>query len=108
MGRICYRSGEGRYIFYYGHIGYHVDPPYRGHHYAWRACRLIGPEIRMSGKTSVIITCDPDNIGSRKTCQRLGSLYEGTVHVPDDVRERYDIGPAKCRFIWVPGTDRGD
>ena len=102
MGRITYRSGEGRYIYYYGHIGYHVDEPYRGHHYAWRACRLIAPEIRMSGKSSVIITCDPENNPSRKTCLKLGSRYEGTAKVPEDIRERYDIGPAKCRYVWVP------
>lgn len=102
MGRISYRSGEGRYIFYYGHIGYHVDPPYRGHHYAWRACRLIAPEIRMSGKSSVVITCDPDNTPSRKTCQKLGGMYEGTTSVPEDIRKKYEIGPSKCRYIWVP------
>ena len=102
MGRISFRSGEGTYIYYYGHIGYHIDPPYRGNHYAWRACRLIAPEVRLSGKSSVVITCDPDNIPSRKTCIKLGGVYEGTVHVPEEIREKYDIGPAKCRYIWIP------
>ncbi len=100
IGRISYRDGESRYIYYYGHIGYHIDLPYRGHHYAARACRLLTGEIRMSGKTSVVITCDPDNIASRKTCEALGSLFERTAPVPEDIRADYDIGPMKCRYIW--------
>ena len=75
IGQISYRDGESRCVYYYGHIGYHIDAPYRGHHYAWRACRLIEPEIRLSGKTSAVITCDPDNEASRKTCLKLGCLF---------------------------------
>ena len=41
IGQISYRTGESRAVYYYGHIGYHIDPPYRGHHYAYRACRLL-------------------------------------------------------------------
>ena len=83
-------------------MGYHVDRRYRGRTYAWQACRLIAPEIRMSGKSSVVITCDPDNTPSRKTYQKLGGMYEGTTSVPEDIRKKYEIGPSKCRYIWVP------
>ena len=102
IGQISYRTGESRAVYFYGHIGYHIDPPYRGHHYASRACRLLTKEILMSGKQSVVITCDPDNTPSRKTCQKLGGLYEGTTSVPEDIRKKYEIGPSKCRYIWVP------
>ena len=30
IGRVTYRTGEGRGIYYFGHIGYHVAPPWRG------------------------------------------------------------------------------
>ena len=100
IGQISYRDGESRCIYYFGHIGYHIDPPYRGHHYAWRACRLIRDEILMSGKTSVIITCDPDNEASRKTCERLNCLLEGISSVPRDLQEKYDLSSMKCRYIW--------
>ena len=30
IGQISYRDGESRGIYYYGHIGYHIEPPYRG------------------------------------------------------------------------------
>ena len=39
IGQISVRLGEGTGIYYFGHIGYHIDPPWRGHHYAARACR---------------------------------------------------------------------
>ena len=99
IGRISYRDGESRCVYYYGHIGYHIDPPYRGKHYAYRACRLIEREIRLSGKTSVIITCDPDNEPSRKTCLRLGCLFERIADVPEDIFQKYEISRQKCRYI---------
>ena len=108
IGQISYRDGESRCVFYYGHIGYHIDPPWRGHHYALRACLLIQEEILRSGKNSAVITCDPDNIPSRKTCEHLRCLFEGTVTVPDDIFEKYEINRTKCRYIWQPGGDSGD
>lgn len=100
IGQISYRNGESRCIYYFGHIGYHIDPPYRGHHYARRACQLLEKEIRLGGKNSVVITCDPDNIPSRKTCEKLRCLWEGITEVPEDIREKYDISAVKCRYIW--------
>ena len=46
IGQISYRDGESRCVYYYGHIGYHIDPGFRGSHYAYKACRLIENEIR--------------------------------------------------------------
>jgi len=100
IGQISFRDGESRCVYYYGHIGYHIDAPWRGHHYAFRACRLIIPEIRLSGKSSVVITCDPDNEASRKTCERLNCLFERVAQVPEDILERYEINRTKCRYIW--------
>ncbi len=100
IGQISYRDGESPCVYYYGHIGYHIDAPWRGRHFAARACRLIRNEIRRSGKSSVVITCDPDNIPSRKTCERLGCLPERTVRVPHEIREQHEIGPVKSRYIW--------
>ena len=100
IGQISYRDGESRCVYYYGHIGYHVDPPYRGRHFALRACRLIKHEIRLSGKSSVVITCDPDNEASRKTCIRLGCFFERIADVPEDIYRKYEISHQKCRYIW--------
>lgn len=58
VGRISLRMGESPCVYYFGHIGYHVDPPYRGNHYARRACALLRPLIALHGKSSVVITTD--------------------------------------------------
>ena len=100
IGQISYRDGESRCIYYFGHIGYHIDPPYRGNHYAKRACLILRKEIIRSGKNSVVITCDPENEPSRKTCIALGCLWEGITSVPEDIRKRYDISAIKCRYVW--------
>jgi len=58
VGRISLRMGESPCVYYFGHIGYHVDPPYRGNHYARRACALLRPLIALHGKSSVVITTE--------------------------------------------------
>ena len=99
-GRISVRLGESACVYYFGHIGYHVDPPYRGRHFARRACSLLRPLMLRAGKTSVVITTDPDNWPSRKTCEGLGCKLERTVEVPKWIRRRWEISPVKCRYIW--------
>ncbi len=107
IGQISYRDGESPCVYYYGHIGYHIDTPWRGNHYAARACLLIRGEIRRSGKTTAVITCDPDNAPSRKTCERLGCMLERIVRVPQEIREQHEIGPVKCRYIWRMNRGEG-
>lgn len=99
-GRISLRLGESPCVYYFGHIGYHVDPPYRGRRYAQRACALLAPLMRSRGKTSVVITTDPDNVPSRRTCEGLGCEMERIVNVPREIRSRWEISPVKCRYIW--------
>ena len=99
-GRISLRLGESPCVYYFGHIGYHVDLPYRGRHYARRACALLRPVIEAAGKSSVVITTDPDNLPSRRTCEGLGCTLERVVQVPESIRGRWIISEVKCRYIW--------
>ncbi|MDO4484378.1 MAG: GNAT family N-acetyltransferase [Clostridia bacterium] len=99
-GRINLRLGESEAVYYFGHIGYHVDPPYRGHGYAARACALLKDLIVREGKGSVVITADPDNIPSRKTCEKLGCTLENIVGVPVTIQDKWEISSVKCRYIW--------
>ena len=83
---------------YLGHIGYHVLPPARGHHFAERATRLLLPLARAHAHGVVWITCNPDNYASRRTCERLGAVYVDTVAVPRD-NPLYGQGDRqKCRY----------
>ena len=103
-GRISLRLGESPCVYYFGHIGYHVDPPWRGHHYAGRACALLEPLIAASGKSSIVITTDPDNMPSRHTCERIGCMLESIVPVPPLMQSRWELSPVKCRYVWKINT----
>lgn len=103
-GRISLRLGESPCVYYFGHIGYHVDPPWRGHHYAARACALLEPLIAASGKGSIVITTDPDNMPSRHTCERIGCMLESIVPVPPLMQSRWELSPVKCRYVWKINT----
>src|SRR5215469_8622855 len=83
LGRIRLRVGWNEDVIRYaGHVGYAVEPAHRGHRYAERACRLIIPLAKRHGMTSLWITCQPDNMSSRRTLERLGAECIGVISVP--------------------------
>lgn len=98
-GGIGLRIGNTVDLEYYaGHIGYHVYPPARGRHLAERACRLLLPLARRHGLERVWITTNPDNLASRRTCQRLGAKLAEIVPLPDN-HVLYALGERqKCRY----------
>ncbi len=83
---------------YYGHVGYLVFPPARGKRYAERSLRLLLPLAARHGMSELWITTNPDNIPSRRTCERLGAEYVQTVDVPPK-HPLYQRGERrKCRY----------
>jgi predicted acetyltransferase len=85
MGRIRLRVGWNETIIKYaGQVGYAVEPAFRGHHYAERACRLILPVARQFGLKELWITCQPDNSASRRTLERLGAQFVQIIDVPPE------------------------
>jgi predicted acetyltransferase len=85
MGRIRLRVGWSENVIRYaGHVGYAVEPAHRGHRYAARACRLIIPRAKQHGMTNLWITCQPDNMPSRRTLELLGAEYVGVIDVPPE------------------------
>jgi tagatose 1,6-diphosphate aldolase len=102
IGHLRLRVGHTRDLEYYiGHIGYDVVPKYRGHHFAERACRLVLPLARRVGLDVLWITCDPDNIPSRRTCERLGAELVEVVDVPQSHLLYMTGHPRKCRYRLV-------
>jgi tagatose 1,6-diphosphate aldolase len=99
MGRIELRIGQTQdLILYTGHIGYRVDPQYRGHRYAARSCVLLADLARRHGHAEIWITCDPENLSSRRTCELTGAIFEGIVPLPEH-HFFYKAGSrSKCRF----------
>ena len=100
VGGCDLRIGHNDRLYYGGNIGYHVDEPYRGNHYAGKACLLLFNLARKHDLKYVIITCNPENCASRKTCEYAGGkLLEITELPPDnDMRERGETEKCIYRF----------
>jgi predicted acetyltransferase len=77
-----------------GHIGYVVVPEFRRQGYATTILRL---SIRIAreklGIRRVLVTCDENNIGSRRTIEKCGGILENIVSGPDL--------PAPKRRYWI-------
>jgi predicted acetyltransferase len=94
LGRITVRHRlTDALLTWGGHIGYGVRPTARRQGHATAALAQTLPLCADLGIDPALVTCDVDNVGSRRTIERNGGVYE-------DTRE------GKLRF-WVPTTSRG-
>lgn len=59
-----------------GHIGYSVRPSARRHGHAAKALKDALPLAAQMGIEQVLVTCDEDNVGPRKTIEGNGGVYE--------------------------------
>ncbi|MEK7570765.1 MAG: GNAT family N-acetyltransferase [Patescibacteria group bacterium] len=62
-----------------GHIGYFIRPSKRQMGYGKKILALALPEAERLGLAKVLVTCDEDNIGSRKIIEANGGVLENIV-----------------------------
>ena len=98
-GTVCLRVGDSPLIAYAGHIGYAVEPVFRGRHYAEHAVRLLLPLAWRHGMQRVLITAEPGNAASRRTCERLGARLLDEVAVPPDCEMYRDGARLRVRYV---------
>lgn len=98
MGVCDLRIGHNEQLYYGGNIGYRIEPPYRGHHYAAKACLLLFELARRHDLRYVIITCNPDNWPSRRTCERAGGRLLEIAPLPADNDMRQLGETEKCIY----------
>jgi tagatose 1,6-diphosphate aldolase len=99
VGSVSLRVGDSEYFeLYAGHIGYGVELPYRGKRYAARACKLLFGLARMHGMKTVWITCNPENVASRRTCELVGGELVDIVDLPPDTDMYKEGERQKCRY----------
>lgn len=98
MGVCDLRLGHNDLLYYGGNIGYRIEEPYRGHHYAAKACRLLFALAKRHDLGYVIVTCNPDNFASRKTCEYAGGTLLEIVDLPQDNDMRQHGEMQKCIY----------
>lgn len=99
MGDISLRVGNNENIRKYaGHIGFNVEPKFRGNRYAVRSCILILPLAKSHSINPVFLTCNPENIASRRTCEIVGAKFVEIVTVPKDHLLYKKGDHFKCRY----------
>ena len=94
VGMLDFRHRLNDYLREFGgNIGYSIRPSERRKGYAKKMLSLALPYCRELGLDKVMISCNVDNEGSRRTILANGGVYEGTSHEPDEDMdlERYWI-----------------
>lgn len=99
MGKISLRLGNTPHLnLYGGHMGYNVDEPFRGQRFAARSIRLLLPLAKAHGLNPFWITCSPDDLASRRTCELAGGVLEEVRDLPGDT-DLYERGERQvCRY----------
>lgn len=97
IGHCDLRIGHNEKTYIGGNIGYGIDEPWRGHHYAAKACRLLFRLAQKHGMDHLFITCMPDNTASAKTCENAGGRFVEITDIPPD-NEMYAEGKRRVRI----------
>jgi predicted acetyltransferase len=88
IGRLSIRHRLTQWLLdYSGHIGYDVRPSARRRGHATAMLRAALPWCRSLGIDPVLVTCDSDNVASRKVIENNGGVFEDQR----DVKLRYWI-----------------
>lgn len=101
VGIIDIRLGYNTNIYYGGNIGYQIEEPYRGNNYAVKACKLIKQVAKANQLNRLYITCNPNNIASRRVCEKLGLILLEQTSLPVD-NDLYKRGEREvCIYEWT-------
>ena len=96
VGRVTIRHYLNAYLERFGgHIGYVVVPEYRRQGYATEILRQSLGIADALGLARVLVTCDDDNVGSIRTIEKNGGVFDG-IDTPD--------GDKPKRRYWIATT----
>ena len=84
VGNCELRIGRNDRTAVSGNIGFGVYPAWRGRHYAARAVRLLLGLAAEAGMQEALITCDPGNRASARSCELAGGALLGSAEIPPE------------------------
>ena len=94
VGRLSLRHELNEALLLWGgHIGYQIRPSKRRRGYGKEILRLGLIKAKEIGLGRVLVTCDEDNIGSRKIIEHNGGQLENIVEVKDS--------PVRKMRYWI-------
>lgn len=91
------RSSNDAFIRISGHVGYQIRPSKRQQGYGKQLLRLGLQKAQELDFTRVLLTCDEDNLASKKVIEYNGGQFESAIPV--------DGSPLKKLRYWI---DLGD
>jgi predicted acetyltransferase len=65
-----------------GHVGYEIRPSKRRQGYGTRILALALERAKALGLREVLVTCDADNVGSRRIIEQNGGRLENQIEAP--------------------------
>ena len=94
VGRVSIRHTLNDHLLKVGgHIGYDIIPSERKKGYGTALLKFALIKAKEFGIDKALLTCDEDNIGSRKIIEGAGGILENII-------EGENNEPNKCRF-WI-------
>jgi predicted acetyltransferase len=78
-----------------GHIGYDISPEYRNRGYGYQILKLALEEAAKIGIEEVILTCNIENIASKKIIEKHNGQLLGTIldEEENEYLSKYSISP---------------
>lgn len=96
IGTINIRHCLNEHLFHIGgHIGYSICPHYRKKGYATKMLRGALKFTQEWEIGAVLVTCDKDNVASRKTIEKCGGVFENEYIEGEETILRFWIGEKK-------------
>ena len=85
IGRLSLRHELNEFLLKIGgHIGYEIRPSRRKQGYGTEILRLGLEKAKELGLHRVLVTCDEDNIGSKKIIEHNGGKFENSIEIDGD------------------------
>jgi predicted acetyltransferase len=96
VGLVRLRHGLNESLLRHGgHIGYGIRPSMRGRGYGRLILRLALEEARKLGLERVLLTCNPDNVASRRVIEANGGVFE------DEVEDQVEGAVRRTARFWI-------